>query len=97
MHMAETSLTGATLRMAETIPPRSLSERYKKRPPEDDREPEDEEADDSDTWTPGLVEADPAEAARFIVDWLRSSGVAIVDQERLKAGLVDAARVLAKT
>ena len=30
--------------MAETIPPRSLSERYKKRPPEDD--PEDEvEAD----------------------------------------------------
>ena len=32
--------------MAETIPPRSLSERYKKRPPEDDREPEDEvEAD----------------------------------------------------
>ena len=44
--MAETSLTGATLRMAETIPPRSLSERYKKRPPEDDREPEDEvEAD----------------------------------------------------
>jgi hypothetical protein len=56
---------------------------------------------DSDTWTPGLVEADPAEAARFICDWLRSSGVAIVDQERLKAGLVDAvfdaARALAKT
>ena len=44
--MAETSPTGATLRMAETIPPRSLSERYKRRPPEDDREPEDEvEAD----------------------------------------------------
>ena len=46
MHMAETSLTGATLRMADTIAPRLLSERYKKRPPEDDREPEDEvEAD----------------------------------------------------
>jgi hypothetical protein len=56
---------------------------------------------DSDTWTPGLCEADPVEAARFICDWLRSSGVALVDQERVKAGLVDAvfdaARVLAKT
>ena len=36
---------------------------------------------DSDTWQPGLVEADPAEAARFIVDWLQSSGFAIVDAE----------------
>jgi hypothetical protein len=33
---------------------------------------------DSDAWTPGLTEADPAEAARFICDWLRSSGFAIV-------------------
>jgi hypothetical protein len=47
--------------MAETIPPRSLSERYKKRPPEDDREPEDEvEADASEPppmtqkWPPVL-------------------------------------------
>ena len=33
---------------------------------------------DSDTWQPGLAEADPAEAARFICDWLRSSGFAVV-------------------
>jgi hypothetical protein len=36
---------------------------------------------DSDAWTPGLAESDPAEAARFVVDWLQSSGFAIVDAE----------------
>jgi hypothetical protein len=33
---------------------------------------------DSDTWSPGLCEADPALAARFICDWLSSSGFRIV-------------------
>jgi hypothetical protein len=37
---------------------------------------------DSDAWTSGLVEADPAEAARFICDWLRSSGFAVVEAEK---------------
>jgi hypothetical protein len=36
---------------------------------------------DSDTWQPGLVEADPAKAARLICDCLRSSGFAIVNAE----------------
>ena len=34
---------------------------------------------DSDAWQTGLTEADPAEAARFICDWLRSSGFQITD------------------
>jgi hypothetical protein len=38
--MAENLPNRATLRMAETIPPRSLSERYKEKPAEDDHEPE---------------------------------------------------------
>ena len=41
---------------------------------------------DSDGWTEGLCESDPAEAARFIIDWIRSSGFAIVDEERAEEG-----------
>ena len=39
---------------------------------------------DSDTWTPGLCESDPAEAARFIVDWIRSSGISIGGRDARK-------------
>jgi hypothetical protein len=39
---------------------------------------------DSDGWTEGLCESDPAEAARFIVDFIRSSGLKIVSEETME-------------
>jgi hypothetical protein len=45
---------------------------------------------DSDTWPPGLAEADPVEAAQTICRWLRDSGFSIVDQERINADFVEA-------
>ena len=41
--------------MAETIPPRSLSERYKEKPPEDDHEPEQRKDDVPTVTHHGLV------------------------------------------
>jgi hypothetical protein len=40
---------------------------------------------DSDAWQTGLTEADPAEAARFICDWLYSSGFTIVDARKVRS------------
>jgi len=49
---------------------------------------------DSDAWPDGLAEADPAEAARVICNFLRDSGFAIVDRERVRETLVRAAAAL---
>ena len=51
--------------MAETIPPRSLSERYKEKPPEDDHEPKQRKDDAPAVTHHGLVSQ--ASAGIFLV------------------------------